>query len=512
MKLADLLAALPHEALRSVRGAQSDIEIVGITCDSRQVQPGMLFVAVPGVDVDGHTFIPAAVKQGAVAVVGQRAPAGVFLERALVPYVTVADTRAALALLSAAWYGYPGRQMRVIGVTGTEGKTTTVRLVHAILLAAGYRVGLISTVNALIGDEEIDTGLHTTTPDALALQHYLAQMAERDSQYAVIEVTSHGLDQHRVTGCEFDVAVITNITHDHLDYHHTFQEYRAAKARLFENLRTSYRKNDVAKVSILNADDSSYDFLEAYAAERCYSYGIECPSDVQATDMHLSSTGTSFTAVTPCGDFEVVTPLVGKFSVYNTLAAIATGVSQGVSFEAMQHGISAMRGVEGRMERIEMGQDFTVMIDFAHTPNALDKALQTARSLTAGKMTVVFGCAGLRDRSKRSLMGEIAAKLSDYVVLTAEDPRTEDVNDIMEQIAEGCRHVGKREGVDFWRIADRGEAIAAAIQKARAGDLVVVTGKGHERSMCYGTTEYPWSEHEVVRKALLRRLGGLSRP
>lgn len=508
MKLSALLADLAHETVEPRRGTPSDPEVTGVVCDSRQTQPGNLFVAIAGVDVDGHAFIKDAVGRGAVAVVGQRPTSRIFPRGADVPYIAVADSRRALALLSEAWNGYPGRKMRVIGVTGTEGKTTTVRLIHSILTTAGYRVGLISTVSALIGDEEVDTGLHTTTPDAPAMQQYLARMVEQGSQYAVIEVTSHGLDQQRVTGCEFDVAVVTNITHDHLDYHRTYQEYRAAKARLFESLRTSYHKPDTAKVSILNADDSSYDFLEAFAAERCYSYGVERPSDIQAYNIRLSPVGTSFTASTPAAEFEVVTPLVGSFSVYNILAAIATCLSQGVDVEAMQHGISSMPGVVGRMERVELGQDFIVLIDFAHTPNALDKALKAVRGLTTGKVIVVFGCAGLRDRGKRPQMGEIAGQLADAVFLTAEDPRTEDVSDIMRQIALGCERAGRRLGVDYWQVPDREEAIAAAINRAKPGDLVIVTGKGHERSMCYGSTEYPWSDHDAVRKALRRRLGG----
>jgi UDP-N-acetylmuramoyl-L-alanyl-D-glutamate--2,6-diaminopimelate ligase len=507
MRLSALLAGLPRELLRAQRSPRAEIEVTGVTCDSRQVAKGALFVAISGVDVDGHSFIPQAVRRGASAIVGEREPTEVFPSRAPVPYIPVVDSRAALAHLSAAWNGFPARKMRMIGVTGTDGKTTTVRLIASVLEAAGYRVGLISTVGALIGGEEIDTGFHTTTPDAHVIQQFLARMVQADSQYAVVEATSHGLAQQRVLSCDFDIAVVTNITHEHLDYHGTFGEYRAAKARLFESLRTSFRKPGTAKVSVLNADDSSYDFLEAYAAERSYSYGIECPCDVQATGIRLSPTGAAFTALTPAGDFEVLSPLVGAFSVYNILAAIAVGVSQGAPVDAMQHGIAAMRGVLGRMDRIELGQDFDVLVDFAHTPNALEKALKTARTLTRGKVIVVFGCAGLRDRAKRPLMGKIAGRFADYAYLTAEDPRTEDVNDIIEQIAAGCHQSRRREGVHFWRTPDRDEAIAAAIHKAKAGDLVIVTGKGHERSMCYGTTERPWSDHEVVRKALLKRLG-----
>ncbi len=506
MKLSELLTALPHRTMWPGQQIQSALEVTGVTCDSRQVKLGNLFVAIPGAEVDGHSFIPHAVRRGAVALIGQRPVSSIFPQGPPIPYVPVISSREALALLSAAWHGYPARRLRVIGVTGTDGKTTTVHLIGAILQAAGYDVGLISTVSALVGGEEIDTGFHTTTPDAPAVQQYLARMVAQGSQYVIIEATSHGLAQHRVTGCEFDVAVITNITHEHLDYHGTYEEYRTAKARLFESLRTSYRKPDTPKVSILNADDSSYNLLEGLFAERSYSYGMERPSDVHALNIQFSSSGTSFTTVTPDEHFIVQTPLVGPFSVCNVLAAIAVCWSQNVPSEAIQHGVATMRGVRGRMERIELGQDFTVIIDFAHTPNALEKALETVRTMTRAKVIVVFGCAGLRDRTKRPMMGRTAGRLADYTFLTAEDPRTEDVNHIIGQIAVGCEQARRREGVDFWKVPDRSEAIAAAINKAERGDLVIVTGKGHERSMCFGTTEHPWSDHEAVKKALRARL------
>jgi UDP-N-acetylmuramoyl-L-alanyl-D-glutamate--2,6-diaminopimelate ligase len=547
MKFSQLLADLPPTLISFSRVVRCELEISGIHSDSRKVQQGGLFVAIPGVELDGHSFIPAALQSGAAAVVGQKPESDVFPQGAPVPYVCVANSREALAWLSAAWHGYPARKLRVIGVTGTDGKTTTVRLIASILQAAGYRVGWISTVNALIGAEEIDTGFHTTTPDAPDIQRYLARMVELGTQYAVIEATSHGLEQQRVTACEFDVAVVTNITHEHLDYHGTFAEYRAAKAKLFRSLGESYRKPDMPKIAILNADDSSYDYLRSQSAEPCYAYGIQAPSDVQAAtascglcraatascglcraatascvlcraatascglcraaDIQLSPAGASFRAVTPQGEFDVKTSLIGTFNVYNILAAIAAGVSQGLSEEAMRQGILAVKGVTGRMERIDLGQDFATIIDFAHTPNALEKALQTVRTLTRCRVIVVFGCAGLRDRTKRRLMGEVAGRLADRIFLTAEDPRTEDVNDIIGQIATGCERVGRREGVDYSRVPDRAEAIAAAVNLAQAGDLVIVTGKGHERSMCFGTTEYPWSEHEAVTRALQERLG-----
>jgi UDP-N-acetylmuramoyl-L-alanyl-D-glutamate--2,6-diaminopimelate ligase len=510
MKYSELVAALSPTSVLPGSVVLGEIEISGIHADSRKVQPGGLFVATPGVDLDGHTFIPDALRRGAAAIVGEKPESVVFPQGAPVPYVSVTSSREALAWLCAAWYGYPARKLRVIGVTGTDGKTTTVRLIASILQAAGYRVAWISTVNALIGTEEIDTGFHTTTPDAPDMQRYLARMVELGTQYAVIEATSHGLEQHRVTACEFDVAVVTNITHEHLDYHRTYEEYRAAKGRLFSGLQDSYHKPDIAKLAILNADDSSYDYLKSHVSAPCYAYGIQSPADARAAGIRLSPAGATFRAVTPQGEFRVKTPLIGTFNVYNILAAITAGVSQGLSQEAMQQGILAVKGVTGRMERVDLGQDFAAIIDFAHTPNALEKALQTMRTLTRGQVIVVFGCAGLRDRTKRPKMGEVAGRLADRIFLTAEDPRTEDVDDIIGQIAAGCERAGRREGVDYWRMPGRAEAIAAAINLARGGDLIIVTGKGHERSMCFGTTEHPWSEHEAVRKALQARLGHAS--
>jgi UDP-N-acetylmuramoyl-L-alanyl-D-glutamate--2,6-diaminopimelate ligase len=317
-----------------------------------------------------------------------------------------------------------------------------------------------------------------------------------------VEATSHGLAQHRVAACEFDVAAVTNITREHLDYHLTFEDYRAAKGALFRGLSTAFRKSGMPKVAILNADDPSFDYLKALCPERCFTYGLQVPGDITAEDIQLSPAGSCFKAVIPGESFQVRTPLPGMFNVYNILASIAVGFSQGVPADAMQQGVLSVTGVTGRMERIDLGQDFAVVVDFAHTPNALQNALQTARTLTRGKLIVVFGCAGLRDRSKRPRMGEVAGRLADYTFLTAEDPRTEDVNAIIAEIAAGCLSSGRREGVDCWRVPDRSDAIARAINLARSGDLVIITGKGHEQSMCFGTTEYPWSDHEAARAAL----------
>lgn len=501
MRLDRLLVNIPTLATRG----SMDIGVMGLAYDSRQVQPGELFVAIPGQNADGHDFIPDAVRRGAVAVVGEREPAKIALP---VPYVQVTDSRLVLALLAAAWYGHPGQRLRVVGVTGTDGKTTTVRLIGAMLEAAGHRVGLVSTVSALIGGREVDTGFHTTTPDALQIQGYLAAMLAADAEYVVIEATSHGLAQHRVTGCEFDVAVVTNITHEHLDYHSTYEEYRAAKGLLFRSLTTSYRKPGTPKVAVLNADDEgSFEYLRAMPADRQIIYGLEAEAEVSARDITLEPLGSRFTLIAPGLQQPITTSLLGRFNVYNILASASAAFALGVPGEAIAEGVQRVHGVTGRMERIEMGQDFTVIVDFAHTPNALARALETVRPLTSGRLIVVFGCAGQRDRTKRPLMGEIAGRLADITVLTAEDPRTEDVGDIISQIAAGCEAAGRTEGEGYFRVPDRAEAIAFAVNMARRGDLVLVTGKGHERSMCFGTVEYPWNEHEVVRAALAKRLG-----
>lgn len=498
--LAFLAEALPRGERRHWR----DVRVASVVTDSRQVAPGDLFVAIRGVSVDGHRFVPQALAAGAVACVVQE----MLPELAGVPTLLVPDTREALAYLYAALNGYPARELTVIGVTGTDGKTTTTRLIGGILRAAGRVVGSIDSVSACIGDDESPTGFHTTTPDAPEVQAYLRQMVEAGVECAVIESTSHGLAQHRVTACEYDIGVVTNITHEHLDYHGSIGAYRAAKAMLFEALNTSRQKPGVAKAAVLNADDSSFAYLRSIPRVRCISYGLESAADLMAHDVRVSPSGIAFT-VRGIDDREVAmtSPLVGRYNVSNILAAMGAALALGLSPEAMRVGVAGVRGVIGRMERIDRGQPFTVIVDFAHTPNALENALATARDLAGkGHVWVVFGCAGLRDRLKRPWMGEISGRCADRVVITAEDPRTESLDEIMEEIAAGCRRAGRQAGRDYCRVGDRGEAIDFALSHAQAGDVVLVTGKGHERSMCFGTIEYPWSDQDAVH-ASLKRLG-----
>lgn len=493
MKLKDLVSALDQ---KDVWGT-TDIDITRIIFDSRQAKPGALFVAISGTQRDGHLFVSDAIARGVEAVI---------VERKLdllsnITQVVVPESRKALAVVSAAFYGFPGKKLRVVGVTGTDGKTTTSTLIGSVLEAAGRKIGIVTTVNAKIGDTLVDTGFHTTTPDPPDVQRYLSDMVAAGAEYVVLETTSHGLAQYRTFGVEYDVAVITNVTHEHLDYHRTYEEYLAAKGKLFQQLSSS-RKPGMPKVSIVNADDDSYDYLAQFPADVKLSYGIRSQADVTAKDISLTSKGLRFVAATPQGDFEVRSPLLGTFNVYNILAAIAVGISQGLSFDSIRRGIEAVKGVPGRMESIDCGQDFSVIVDFAHTPGSLEHALGLARTLTDNRVLVVFGCAGLRDREKRPMMGEVAGRLADIIVVTAEDPRTESVDAIIDQIAAGLERVGRRDGIDYFRIADRARAIEFAVRTARSGDLIIITGKGHERSMCFGETEYPWSDQDAARNAL----------
>lgn len=495
--LTDLIAALPRATVEGY----TELEVKTIVSDSRRVAPGSLFVAYRGVAFDGHDYIPQAVARGAAAVVAERPVAELA-----VPLVVVPDGREALAYLSAAWHGFPARQMTVVGITGTDGKTTTCNLLHAMLAAAGRRAGLVTTVNAVIGERVLDTGLHTTTPDAPDVQRYLAEMVAAGLEIAVLETTSHGLAQHRVAACDYDLAVVTNVTHEHLDIHGSLEAYRQAKATLFRHLMAGYRKRGIPKVAVLNADDDSYHYLRPIPADRHLAYSISGGTDVTAVDLRRLPSDTRFTVRSPAGEFELQTVLVGDFNVSNILAATTAALALDLPVEAIQRGVWATKGVIGRMERIDEGQDFTAIVDFAHTPNALRRALETARTLTGGRVIAVFGCAGERDVAKRSWMGEISARLADVTVMTAEDPRTESLEAILAEMARGAEKAGAVEDLSYFRVPDRAEAIQFAVDLALPGDLVIACGKGHEQSMCFGTVETPWSEHAAMRAALRQRL------
>ncbi|MCJ7804541.1 UDP-N-acetylmuramoyl-L-alanyl-D-glutamate--2,6-diaminopimelate ligase [Patescibacteria group bacterium] len=385
-----------------------------------------------------------------------------------------------LAILAVFWFRYPARRLKVIGVTGTDGKTTTTTLIDEILVHWGKKAALISTVAAKIGQKEIDTGFHVTSPDSWKLQRLLREIVNQGFEYVVLEATSHGLVQNRFFGCHFQVGVVTNVVHEHLDYHKTYLNYLKAKAKLFDRV----------KVGILNRDDQSFDYLKQKLKKKrikIISYALKNKADFT---LH---------------NFPFKTPLLGDYNQYNCLAAVAAVSFLGTPAEVIKQALANFPGVKGRLEEIKNKFGFKVFIDFASTSNSLKNVLIALRKIVPakGRLIAVFGSAGLRDVQKRALMGEISAKYADLIVLTAEDPRTEDVNQIIEQIAQGALKKGAEEGKTLFRVADRTEAIKFAIQKlAKKGDIVVTCGKGHEQSMCYEKTERPWSEHQAVQKAL----------
>lgn len=496
--LAELAAELPDVE----SGAVPAVEINALTDDSRRVEPGALFVAVAGLQADGHDFLDEAVERGAVAAVGERE-----LDPP-VPYLRVPDSRRALAELAAAWHDHPARELTMIGVTGTDGKTTTVNLIHRILTEAGLRSGMITSVNAVIGDKVQETGFHVTTPPALEVQAYLRQMVEAGLTHCLIEATSHGLAQRRLGACAFDLGVVTNITHEHLDYHGSQEAYRQAKAELFRALGRSERKVEgPPKRAILNRDDRSFDFLRELSPVPVLAYGKTEASDLRGLELSSGSEGIRFRVEGPEYSLWIESSLLGAYNFWNCLAALAVAV-EGLDLppETAAAGIGRLESVPGRMERIDMGQEFLALVDFAHTPNALRNALRAAREIAEGRIIAVFGSAGLRDREKRRLMARVSAELADLTVLTAEDPRTESLEEILEEMAGAAQEAGGREGGTFFRVPDRGQALREAVGLARAGDLVLACGKGHEQSMCFGDIEYPWDDRTALRAALAERL------
>ena len=509
MRLDVLLAGL-DQAPRAFHNASSsqlnleDTEITSLAYDSRQVQSGGLFLAVPGEHTDGRHFLADAAQRGARAALG---PGGV--EETPLPYIEVADIRAALADLACTFYGQPAQQLCTIGITGTDGKTTTSNLISTILDAAGKRNGLMTTANFKISGQEWQNATRQSTLEALDIQQFLRRLLDEGGTHAVIESTSHGLELQRVRGCAFDIGVVTNITHEHLDFHKTLENYRRAKARLFEMLEPTRDKGlHVAPVAILNQDDVSYEVLKPYCRVPILSYGIETPAMVRAVDLRLEAAQTRFRVVLPTGEFEVTTRLVGRFNISNCLAAIATAYSLGIDSALIAETLATVQGVIGRMERIDEGQPFTVIVDYAHTPDSLEKVLSILRPLTSGKLIAVFGSAGERDRQKRPIMGKIAAQMTDFFVITDEDPRDEDRQHILQEIAAGAQSAGKCEGTDFLCIADRRAAIDAAFAHAGKGDTILLAGKGHEQSIIIGTTKVPWDDRRVAREqlAILERM------
>lgn len=500
MEIAHALAAIP--ALEVTGPTEGDI--TSIAYNSAEVEPNGCFVAIRGKWRDGHTYIAEALARGASMVVGVDPAPADFPPNHV--YVRVADSRRELGTLAATLAGNPSDHMAVVGVTGTDGKTTTTNLIDAILEAGGVRCGLMSTVDFKAGGVRIQNNSRFTTLEAPEIQTLLAQMLAGGTSCAVLETTSSGLALHRVHGVSYDVAVATNITSEHLELHGTKEAYWRAKAMLFEAIDPAATKPDAPnapKGCILNADDSSYDFLRGFCRAPVLSYAIDAPADIRAEGVELRANGTSFTVRLPDGSsFAVETPLVASYNISNCLAAIAVGYLFGVPAERMAHALAVFPGVSGRMERIEMGQPFSVVVDYAHTADSLEKVLNVLRPLTRGRLIAVFGSAGDRDRVKRPAMGAVAARLADFSVITDEDPREEDAASILREIAVGAEQEGAREGTQFVCIVGRREGIGAAFARAQAGDTILLAGKGHEQSIIIGKEKRPWDDRTVAREEL----------
>jgi UDP-N-acetylmuramoyl-L-alanyl-D-glutamate--2,6-diaminopimelate ligase len=487
MKLKELLCGL--DGLETVLDVGA--EVTSLAYDSRRVQRGTLFFAIQGEKADGHAFIPQALERGAVAVVSERIPPSDLASR----WVRVPRIRRALSTAGRVFFGQPDLRLKLIGITGTNGKTTTAFLVDSILRAAGIRAGLFGTIEYRIGDRALPA--LNTTPESLDLWSYFAQTVDAGGTGVVMEVSSHALAQERVWGFPYSVAVFTNLTRDHLDYHKDFEHYYEAKRRLFEGLGTP-----PPEWAVINLDDPWGRKLLDVPCPHRLTYGMNSNAQVKAKHLDHRHNGLEGTIVTPAGKVQLASSLVGRANLANILAATAASIAYGIPLEKIEKGLQDLKAVPGRFERIDEGQPFLVVVDYAHTDDALRNVLSTARELTRNRLIVVFGCGGERDRAKRPLMGEAAGSLSDLAVLTSDNPRGEDPLLIMSDALVGLQKAGK----PYWAEVDRETAIRKAVEEAREGDMVVLAGKGHETYQILKDRTIPLDDREVARK-ILREMG-----
>ncbi|MCI0764558.1 UDP-N-acetylmuramoyl-L-alanyl-D-glutamate--2,6-diaminopimelate ligase [Bacillus sp. TL12] len=466
-------------------------EITSIEADSRKVTNGSLFVCMKGYTVDSHDFAKQAAAQGAAAIVAER-PIDVD-----VPVVLVKNTYRSLAVLADYFYGQPTHKLHLIGITGTNGKTTTSHIMDEIMRAHGHKTGLIGTVNMKIGDETFE--VKNTTPDALTLQQTFQRMIEQNVNSAVMEVSSHALDLGRVHGCDYDVAVFTNLTQDHLDYHKTMEEYKHAKGLLFAQLGNSYHHGR-EKYAVLNNDDPAAEEYMRSTAATVITYGIDTHSDIMAKDIVMTSGGTTFTLVTPNESLNITMKLIGKFNVYNVLAATAATLVSGVPLQTIIDVVRKLTGVPGRFEVVDGGQDYTVIVDYAHTSDSLENVLTTAKQFAKGNVYCIVGCGGDRDRMKRPIMAGVATEYATHAILTSDNPRSEDPKAILDDMLTGAK------GNNYKVIVDRKEAIFYAVSEAKAEDIIIIAGKGHETYQIIGKEVHHFDDREIAKEAITERL------
>jgi UDP-N-acetylmuramoyl-L-alanyl-D-glutamate--2,6-diaminopimelate ligase len=487
-----------------------DVDVTSIEQDSRLARPGSLFVAVPGLTVDGHAYIARAIEGGAQAVAVQEGKEALWrplIEGGGADVLVMPDTRSGMARLAAVFHGFPARQLKVAGVTGTDGKTSLCHLLTHVLNSTGHKAGLISTAECRIGDQMLpDTG-RFTTPESPVVQEMLARMVDAGCEWAVIEATSHGLALRRVDECDYDVAVFTNLGRDHIDFHGSGEEYRAAKGRLFTLLDESSGKG-VQRTAVLNADDPAWEFFAGLTKAARITYAARGSADVRASRVTADARGTDVSIEARGEHMQIRVPQPGAFNVDNALAAVAVGIAAGLDARAVGRAIESWEGAPGRMDLIEEGQPFTVVVDFAHAPESLRRVLQHLRATVRGRIIAVFGCIGERDRARRPGMAQAAAELADYTIVTDDNPYSEDRMAIIGEIADEMRAAGKKEGHDFAVVPDRREAIAQALAMAVDEDAVLLAGKGHERTVHLGEAEYECHDPTVAREVLARLHSG----
>lgn len=486
MKLKALLEHL--HLLASYQG--SNPEITSIENDNRKVQKGSLFICIKGYTVDGHDYAESAVNNGAAAILAEK-PLSLT-----VPVIIVNDTTRAMAVLADAFYQQPTKKLHLIGITGTNGKTTTSHIIEKIFSDVNHRTGLIGTMYTKIGERIIET--KNTTPESLVLQKGFQQMIEAGVDTAIMEVSSHALHMGRVHGCDYDVAIFTNLTQDHLDYHRTMDEYQFAKSLLFSQLGNTFNSGK-PKFAILNTDDAASDMFRKVTAAHVVTYGIDKEADFRAENIRMTAAGTEFELTFNEEKYPIHLQLLGKFSVYNVLASIAAAFVSNIPMKDIIKSIESIKGVSGRFELVNGGQDFTVIVDYAHTPDSLENVLKTIQHFAEKRIFVIVGCGGDRDRTKRPLMAEIACRYATDPIFTSDNPRSEDPIVILKDMEAGVQ------GKSYRTIQDRKEAITAAIEQATAGDVVLIAGKGHETYQIIGSNVYDFDDRVVALEAIKGR-------
>lgn len=488
MKLRELLKDIDYKLLKG----ELDQEITGICYDSRQVKPGALFVCISGFKTDGHLYIKQALNNGAAAFMVEKE---IDINQDLTCIMTP-NNRRALSVLASNYYKEPSKFLRVIGVTGTNGKTTTTHLIKAILEESQNKAAIMGTLYARIGDTKKELG--HTTPEAPEIEEFMSLSREKGGEYFIMEVSSHALDLNRVDKVNFNVAIFTNLTQDHLDLHQNMQNYKNAKMKLFGMLQ-----EETDSFGIINADDPyAADFIQS-AGNTYYTYGINNEADVQAGDLQISLKGSRFKVMYDKGSFDVNMKLIGLFSVYNALAAITFALKEGINSDKIKSAMEKVEGVPGRFEQVDCGQKFTVIVDYAHTPDGLENILKTGRQIVENRLITVFGCGGDRDRTKRPRMGEIAARYSDFCIATSDNPRSEEPEQIIADILPGMNKV---ENSRYAVIVDRREAIRHAVHLAKEGDLIIIAGKGHETYQLVKDRVLHFDDREVAREFLKGKL------